>query len=409
MQRFMSGILCIFFITGCGVLSLAQSATATNLFDPQATPQGNSREDQLYTQGTSALNAGDYDDAVRSFDEAAGLRGRRADAALYWKAYALGKAGNKPSALAAIADLRKNYPQSKWLKDASALEVDLKGTATDPSTVADESEKEAALMSLMNAPPERAVPILDKVIHGNSSPRLKDKALFVLSQNGSDKAQQILLSLAKANNDPELQKRAIRYIGMGGNRNGAILKEIYNGTTDASVKKAVFQGWLMSGDREDVLAVAKTEKSPELRREAIRHLGMMGGRTELRELYKSAGDPQTRTAVIEGMMMSGDSQGLLEIANTEKDPEVLDKAINTLGMVGGQDALTGLVNIYSRTNDVKTKKRVINALFLHNAAGPMVELARKETNPELRKAWLQKLSIMNSPEVTEYMMEILNK
>jgi len=27
----------------------------------------------------------------------------------------------------------------------------------------------------------------------------------------------------------------------------------------------------------------------------------------------------------------------------------------------------------------------------------------------LKKAWMQKLSLMNSPEVTEYMMEILNK
>jgi hypothetical protein len=36
-------------------------------------------------------------------------------------------------------------------------------------------------------------------------------------------------------------------------------------------------------------------------------------------------------------------------------------------------------------------------------------LARKETNPELKKALIQKMSLMNSPEITEYMMEILNK
>ncbi|MGH9568489.1 MAG: HEAT repeat domain-containing protein, partial [Candidatus Angelobacter sp.] len=112
---------------------------------------------------------------------------------------------------------------------------------------------------------------------------------------------------------------------------------------------------------------------------------------------------------IQGMLMSGDSQGLAEIANTEKNADVLAKAINTLGMVGGEDSLNALTNIYNTHNDVESRKRVINALFLHGAARQMVAMARKETNPELKKAWIQKLSLMNSPEVTEYMMEILNK
>lgn len=390
--------------------SIAQTAVpSSSLFDPQTGSKVASQEDELYQSGTKALDNENYEEAVDKFAQVAAMRGRRADAALYWKAYALNKSGNKVQAEAAIAELRKSYPQSKWLKDAGALEVEMKGAAADPENISDEELKLLALQSLMNSDPERAVPMLDKVIHGNYSPRLKDKALFVLSQNGSDKAQQILLSLAKANNDPGLQKRAIRYMGMGGDRSRGVLKDIYNSTTDVSVKKAVFQGWLMSGDKEDVLAVAQTEKSAELRRDAIRYLGMMGGRNELREMYKSSPDPATREAVVQGMLMSGDSQGLAEIATTEKDPKVLDKAIKTLGMVGGAESLTVLTNIYSSHSDVATKERVITAMFLHGAAKEMVAMARKETNPELKKAWIQKLSLMNSPDVTEYMMEILNK
>jgi HEAT repeat protein len=231
----------------------------------------------------------------------------------------------------------------------------------------------------------------------------------VLSQSGSEKAQDTLLSIAKTG-DPDLQKRAIRYIGMSGNRRSrSALKEIYNSATDPAVKKSIFQGWLMCGCKEEVLAVAQTEKSPELRREAIRYIGMMGGRTELRAMYKNSPDAETREAVVGAMLLCGDSQGLAEIAQTEKDPKVLDKAINTLGMVGGQESLTALTSIYNSHNDVATRKRVINALFLHNAAKEMVTMARKETDPELKKAWLQKLSVMHSPEITDYMMEILNK
>jgi hypothetical protein len=71
--------------------------------------------------------------------------------------------------------------------------------------------------------------------------------------------------------------------------------------------------------------------------------------------------------------------------------------------------MTALMEIYNSQSDLESKKSVINALFLHGAAKEMVAMARKETNPELKKTLTQKLSMMHSPEITDYMMEILNK
>lgn len=379
--------------------------------DPQAAEKANAHEDELYNAGTQAVNDGDYEGAAGKFDQVAKMHGRKADAALYWKAYALNKAGNKDQALATIAELKKTYPQSRYIRDAGAIVVEIKGASVDPNDLSDEDTKMIALNALINSDPERAIPILDRIIHGNSSEKLKEKALFVLSQSGSEKAQQMLLSIAKSNSDPDLEKRAIRNLGMNSSsRNRAALKEIYDSTADPQVKKAVFQGWLMSGDKEDVLAVARQEKSPELRREAIKFLGMMGGREELRQMYKAAGnDADTREAVLTGMMMCGDSEGLAEIAKSEKDPKVMGKVIKTLGLVGGEHTVDTLLSIYTTSSDLETKKEVINALFLHGAAKPMVAMARKETNPELKRAWIQKLSLMGGPDVTDYMMEILNK
>jgi HEAT repeat protein len=369
------------------------------------------QEEDAYTSGQDALGEGEYDKAVKAFDSVVGMHGKKADAAMYWMAYSLNKAGNKPRAQAVLNDLRKSYPQSRWLQEASALDAEMRGaTSVDVSGCNDEETKLIALNALMDSDPERALPILDKIIHGNCSTKMKDKALFVLAQSNSEKAQQILLSLAKANNDPNLQSRAIRYIGMNGtSANRAILREIYNSATDANVKKAVFKGWLMCGGKEDVLAVARTEKSPELRKEAIHYLGLMGGRTELREMYKSSPDAETREAVVHAMMLNGDAEGLGEIVNVEKDPNVLASAIKTLGLIGGEDSLRSLVNIYNSHSDIESKEQVINALFLHNAGKEMVELARKETNPELKRALISKMSLMKSPEITQYMIEILNK
>jgi hypothetical protein len=88
---------------------------------------------------------------------------------------------------------------------------------------------------------------------------------------------------------------------------------------------------------------------------------------------------------------------------------VLDKAINTLGLVGGEESLAALTKLYSTQADTSMKKKAINALFLHGAGKEMVALARKETNPELKRELIQKMSLMRSPEITDYMMEILNK
>jgi HEAT repeat protein len=411
MNRKLFLILFLNFAVSFGLTqsSSAQQVPSASLLDPQTAEKANAHEDELYTSAKDAVDNGEYDNAIKQFDEVIKIHGRRADGAMYWKAYALGKAGNKAQGLTTLGELHKQYPKSTWLKDASVLEQEWRGGG-NPENISDEELKLLAIQSLMNSNPEKAVPLLEKIIMGNYSPKLKDRALFVLSQSDSDKAQQILMGMAKANAQPDLQKRAIRYLGMNGNgRNRAVLKEIYNSSTDVGVKKSVFQAWLMCGCKEDVAALARTEKNPELRREAMRYLGMMGGRAELLEFYKTSPDAETREAAVGAMLLCGCAHELAQIVQTEKDPNVLDKAINTLGLVGGDESLTALTRVYSSQADLSVKKKVVNALFLHGAGKEMVALARKETNPELKKSLIQKMSLMSSPEISDYMMEILNK
>src|SRR5262249_31960541 len=173
--------------------ALAQAESRSFSFaDSQAASDKAREEDEVYSSGQDALNEGEYDDAVKAFDSVIKMHGRKVDAAMYWKAYALKKAGNKTQAQAMLNDLRKGYPQSRWLGEAAKLEAEMKEGKVDVSGCDDEETKAIALQALMNSDSERAVPILEKVIHGNCSPKMKDRALFVLAQSSSDKAQQIL-------------------------------------------------------------------------------------------------------------------------------------------------------------------------------------------------------------------------
>src|SRR5262245_32028837 len=91
------------------------------------------REDELYDEGTSALDEGAWDRAITAFREVAEMKGRRADAALYWTAWAKSKQGQSAEALSAVEELRRAYPQSRWLKEAKALELEIRQRAGQPT------------------------------------------------------------------------------------------------------------------------------------------------------------------------------------------------------------------------------------------------------------------------------------
>ena len=65
------------------------------------------------------------DDAIDAFNRVIEDKGSRADGALYWRAYAENKLGKRTEAQATIAELKKTYPNSHWLDDAKALEVEV--------------------------------------------------------------------------------------------------------------------------------------------------------------------------------------------------------------------------------------------------------------------------------------------
>ena len=84
------------------------------------------REQELYERGREALDEDRYDRAASSFDELAKRNGPQTDAALYWEAYAQNRQGKRDAALATLAELKHRFPQSRWQKDASALEIEVR-------------------------------------------------------------------------------------------------------------------------------------------------------------------------------------------------------------------------------------------------------------------------------------------
>jgi hypothetical protein len=367
--------------------------------------------DALYRQAQQAIDQGRFERALEQLDRLINMNGNpRIDAALFWKSYTLKNMGQRAEALATLADLQKRFADSRWLKDAKAMEVEVRqasGQAVSPDAQNNEELKLLALRGLMQNDPERAVPMIEKLLAGNSSVKLQENALFVLSQSRSTRAREIITNVAKTGN-PDLQLRAIRYLGaMGGPENRQLLDEIYRGTNDTAIKRQILRGLNNSADRARLVSLAKTETAPELRGLAVQQLGAIRADAELWDLYQSESSPDVKRRILQGMAASGNSERLIEIARTEKDLTLRISAIRGLGASAGAKNGDVLRSLYSSETAENVRREILNGLAARGNGAVLVELARGEKDPALKREIVQRLTSMNSKEASDYLLELL--
>ena len=366
------------------------------------------RSGGAYDAGTRLLDDHKYDDAILRFNGIIDSKSARADGALYWKAYALNRIGRRDEALATIATLRSSYPQSHWLNDAQALEVEVKqgsGKAVSPADETNEDLKLMAINGLMNADPDRAIPLLENLLKGSSAPRVKDRAMFVLTQSRSPRANQVLTDYAKGAGNPDLQVRAIRYIGMTGTPEAQQqLLNIYQASTDPAVKREILRGLMTSNSKDALFNIAKSEKDPALRLEAIRQLGSLRGVDQLVQLFNLESSTENKVQIVRSLSAAGATDRLLDL--TRNHPEVRGEAVRGVVMSRSTSVET-LAQLYTSDADPKVKQELINGLHSRGDSKVLVDLARKESDPAMKKYIVQRLSTMNSKEATDYMMELL--
>ena len=414
-----------------------------------ATADDASGRSDLYRQGQKALAEARFGDAAALFDQLAAKGGAETDAALYWKAYAAAKANRKADALESIRRLRSSFPESAWVDDAAALELSLRDShrveadaeramrdaeraardversvrdversvrdverATSRSASAlDEREelKLYALNGLMQADPERAVPVLEKFLKGEQSLLLKERALFVLSQSDSPRARQILLETARSGSPTELRAKAIQMFGIAGEPEDlAALGALYR-EGSPEIRHSILDAWMIADATAPVLAAAKEEKDAALRGRAIELLGVMDAHQALAELWSSEKDPALKRKLLDAFAISGNSEMLARAARTEKDPTLRVKAIQGLGLIDDDKAGRELLAIYESTNDPAPKRAVLDGLMIRDDAATLIALFRKETDPGLKREIVQKLSLLDSDEAADELVRLLEE
>jgi hypothetical protein len=382
-------------------IALALAGEPTFAAAANDAPPTDKASNALYWEGQTALKQSDWNTALQRFVELEKqLRKnepKSVDSALYWEAYTLVQAKRTAEAKSTIERLRREFPESRWSREADALLAQMQPTSKLDPGVVDDDLADVALQGLMSAPPERALPLLKKVLASERSIKVKKRALFVLSQLETDEAINVVLDTAKNAREPELRREAVRMLGVSGERTAIErLAELYTASSSAEEKKAVLEAWLIADRKDLVLKKARDEADTEVRRKAIETLGAMGASDELRQMFEVTKEERNRRAIIQSLGVAGNTSALASIAgNTALPEKERIEAMRSLGVAGDHGGQAVLVDLYAKADTPKLRDAVLQGLMIAGDTDAVRKLYKNARTTEEKKAMLHILTAMD--------------
>lgn len=275
-----------------------------------------------FRQARDLVNAGDWSQAEERLNRFVTefVADREVPAALYWLAFAHKQQNEFPVADGVLTRLIARFPQSPWVGDARAMRVEiaprLKNTQVIEQGVRDSNDeiKLAALQSLFEARPERAVaiatdllkagsgasrvmregalelladaevaeavPVLAEVARSDPDQRLRIEAIEALGEIRSERAEAPLVELARSG-DFEIRRHAIEALAERAQDGGTLralqsLMAIYDAEPDERLKEEIID--LLGESRETaalnkLMQIAAGDSSTKLRKEALSAIG----------------------------------------------------------------------------------------------------------------------------------------
>jgi len=265
--------------------------------------------------------------------------------------------------------------------------------------------KITALEALISAPPERALPLVTKVLQGNHSDEVKESALFILSQIETPEAQALLLDTARQSSG-DLQIEAIQMAGIGGDPETlAALKDIY-ADGDNEIREAVIEAYLIAGDSQAIYEIALAAESEDNFEDAVEMLAAMGAMEELRSLLEGRGSSE---GLVDAYIIADDFEMLQQIAMDGSNIDVQMQAIEGMGIVGGENANAALLEIYRASDNEDVKEAALSGMLIADYDEGILALYRESQSTAEKRDLLEYLTMMDSEEVWALIDEALEE
>jgi HEAT repeat protein len=205
----------------------------------------------------------------------------------------------------------------------------------------DRGVREQAVFWLSQVEGDEAVAALDSILRSSGDAGVQEKAIFALSQHDSPRARAALRGYADRTGLPtNLRVRAIFWIGQsGGAENEAFLRGLFGRLKEEKLREKVIFSIAQMGGAENgrwLLGLARDRAQPmETRKQALFWAGQSGvPLADLAALYNTADDRAMREQLVFVYSQREEPAAvdkLLEIARRDPDPEMRKKALFWLG------------------------------------------------------------------------------
>jgi HEAT repeat protein len=272
---------------------------------------------------------------------------------------------------------------------------------------------------------DRAMPILKQVLQRRDacSNGLRRKAVFLVSQKNTSDAADILLSTARNDPDSEVRQQAVFWLSQVRDERAVdMLEDILKTSKDEELqKKALFAlSQHRSGRGSAILRdLAGRDGAPgELREQAIFWLGQRNSQENndfLRALYGRLNSDELKDKVLFSLSQRrnmGNEKWLMQIAaNGKEDIELRKKALFWAGQSGvGVDEI---IPFYTQIPDQEMREQVIFVLSQRGnnprAVDKLMDIAKNDKNPELRKKAIFWLGQSRDPRVQQFLVDMINR
>jgi HEAT repeat protein len=288
----------------------------------------------------------------------------------------------------------------------------------------DSDDKIAAINALIHMDSEKARPILQKVLarRDQASVCLRRKAVFLISQGEHEGAEDILLASARTDPDPEVREQAVFWLSqVGSERAVGALDSILRTSDDRRLQdKAIFALSQQDSPRARLAlrTFAERADAPQpLREQAIFWIGQSGGKDSeayLRQLFGRVKNEELRKKILFSVsQMEGaeNAKWLVSVARDRAQPlETRKQALFWAGQGGA--SLADLTSLYNTMDEREMREQLI---FVYSqreepaAVDKLLEIARRDSDPELRKKALFWLGQSDDPRAAKALQDIIEQ
>jgi HEAT repeat protein len=397
--------------------------------------------DSLYRAARSALTRKEFEAAAKMFDAIVTRypKSEYAPDALYWKGFALYRAGNLDDAADALETQSMRFPNAVTRSDAASLLIQIKGqlakrgdasaqrdvdnAAAGTSKGCGDMEMQiAALDALQQMDAERVMPLLAKVMARREpcSVKLRKNALFILAQKSGPDREKLLLTAAKTDPDAGVRQDAVFQLQQAKSEAAVdALEDLLLHSDDARVKEnAIFALAQIKGDRARKILRAyalSNDASVKIRNDAVFQLSQGRDPADeafLKELYAKVSEPELKSNVMFYMAQRGTPESTKWLASVVSDPNAaMEQRKNALFHLSQRkDGLDELIALFDKAPVALKKEMLFHIAQRRDAASldKLISIAKTDPSIEVRKDALFHIGQSKDPKAIKALEDIVN-